>query len=377
MHLMILRFVFAFWMTLLLVACTKNNKDINNKYQFDVAELEKGIRDTYGPQTAGFSYAIGMGNAVVRYGAMGKARMGDDGEVDYTAETRQHLFSVTKFMTAAAVVAALEKKGLGLEEKVVDYLPSDWTIHSSHANLNFRQLLSHKTGFSIESDFYADLKTMMAQPRGDTTYDYNNSNFTLCRILLPYLRYDRNWLESQDGPLEEITAVLFRQEFRALVLEPAGLQYWAFADFKDWTHVNGEGYRAPRYYVLDNPGAGSTEYGDFLVRAGAGALVLSSYETAQVLLAFQNNQIVSKDNVERMKAWSCGFDGSVTGKRGTYYWKNGGLQDSDGRGGETIIMVFPMKTVVSINCNSNRSKDDQFVGSANRLRDLFDAAWKE
>jgi hypothetical protein len=95
------------------------------------------------------------------------------------------------------------------------------------------------------------------------------------------------------------------------------------------------------------------------------------------LLAFQNNQIVSKDNVERMKAWSCGFDGSVTGKRGTYYWKNGGLQDSDGRGGETIIMVFPMKTVVSINCNSNRSKDDQFVGSANRLRDLFDAAWKE
>ncbi len=40
MHLMILRFVFAFWMTLLLVACTKNNKDINNKYKFDVAWKE-------------------------------------------------------------------------------------------------------------------------------------------------------------------------------------------------------------------------------------------------------------------------------------------------------------------------------------------------
>ncbi len=34
MHLMILRFVFIFWMTLLLIACTKKNKDINNKYQF-------------------------------------------------------------------------------------------------------------------------------------------------------------------------------------------------------------------------------------------------------------------------------------------------------------------------------------------------------
>jgi CubicO group peptidase (beta-lactamase class C family) len=221
------------------------------------------------------------------------------------------------------------------------------------------------------------LKNMISQPRGDTAANYNNSNFTLCRILLPYMRYDDAWIEQQPGTLEHNTAILFRIQIRQLVLQPSGLTYWDLADFKDWTHENAAGYRAPRFYLLNDPDAPSIELGDYLERAGAGALVLSSYEMAQVLVSFEKGQLLPKSWTEQMKVYGCGFDGTGTvGEHGKYYAKNGGYSD-DGRGGQTIIMIFPNKIMVSINSNSNRTKNDQFVASFSLLRDLFDDSWAE
>ncbi|MBK8608623.1 MAG: serine hydrolase [Chitinophagaceae bacterium] len=367
--------LFAAIFSVAIVSC-KKELEIQNPTAFDLNKFEQNIRDTYGPQTTGFSYSIAVGDKIVKNGAMGKARINGDGDIDYSIETRQHLCSVSKLVTAIAVCSTLKMMNKTLEEKVIKYLPTSWVIDSSYKDLSFRQLLSHKSGFTVQSDFYNTLKDMISQPRGDTSPKYNNSNFTLCRILLPCMYFGTNWIEQQPGTVENTTAILFRTLTRELVLKPAGLTYWNLADFKDWTHVNPSGYRAPRYYVMDNLNLPSVEYGDYLLQSGAGGLVLSTYEMAQVLVALENEQLLPKSWTDQMKQNGCGFDGTgVSGSHGKYYAKNGGLQDVSGRGAESMVMIFPNKIMVSISCNSNRSYNDQLVGNFSLIAQLFDQSF--
>jgi CubicO group peptidase (beta-lactamase class C family) len=367
--------VYLSCMALLLCSCKKKDLGVTPDFSFNIDKFEQNIKTTYSGQTAGFSFSISVGDQVKKYGAWGNARLGDDGIDAYTPETRQHIFSVSKFVTAVAICKALNSLNKTLDEKVKKYLPTSWTIHSDYDDLTFRELLSHKSGFTVESDFYNTLRDMIAQPQGNQAYDYNNSNFTLCRILLPYLRYDRNWLEQQPGGLEATTAILFRNQVRELVLQPSGLTHWDLADFKDWTHVNADSYRAPRYYVMDKTDEPSLELGDYILRSGAGAHVLSSYEVAQILKAYENKKILPESWISEMKTSLCGFDNAETGEHGNYYWKNGGFQDGEGRGGEALIMIFPYNVQVCILANSNRTSNDQFVGKPSLMAKAYDDAW--
>ncbi|HYD92074.1 MAG TPA: hypothetical protein VEA37_11390, partial [Flavobacterium sp.] len=150
-------------------------------------------------------------------------------------------------------------------------------------------------------------------------------------------------------------------------------------DFKDWHHQNIANYAHTRYYLWSDTDLSSTENSeDLVIAAGSRGLTLSTYEVAQTLIAFEENKIVSANMVSTMKTEGLGFDGvnGISGDHGRYYWKNGGGADRRGVGGESIIMIFPKNNVmVSINCNSNRFVDDQFVGSASRLAEAYDNAW--
>src|SRR3546814_2090903 len=75
---------------------------------FDLNKFEQNIIDTYSGQVTGYSYAISVGDKVERFGAGGNARIAADGLKAYTPETRQQLFSVTKFVTAIAVCKVMD-----------------------------------------------------------------------------------------------------------------------------------------------------------------------------------------------------------------------------------------------------------------------------
>ncbi len=364
----------------LFTSCQKAKQDsILSPNGFDVDKFVQNIRNTYGPQTVGFSYAISASNHIVRHGAMGKARLGTDGNLDYSIETRQELFSVTKLMTAIATFKLLLMKGKTMDEPIVPYLPASWNVHPSYNNLTFRRLLSHNSGFPMNDRGYDSLKLMMSKPQGNTARSYNNANFALCRILLPYLFYQNTGILAalQVQNIEEFTAVEFRKLMRDLVLKPAGLQFWDKADFKDWNHLGQNNFPNTRYYLRSDLSLGSIENSDDVMIAGSRGLVLSTYEVAQVLIAFEDGKLVPNHIRQVMKAEGCGFDGvgGFNGAKGTYYWKNGGGQYSRGQGGESIIMLFPNNVQVSINTNSNRDLDDQFVSLASNIAKAYDEAW--
>jgi CubicO group peptidase (beta-lactamase class C family) len=368
------------FLPVLFIICTACKKELGlaSNSTFSLDKFEQNIIAKYGPQTTGYSYAISQNDAVVRYGAGGKARQGTkDGNVSYTPETRQELASVSKFVTAIAVCKILAAQGKTLNEKVVDYLPTNWKIHASHNNLNFRQLLSHKSGFNMESRSFDSLQKMMTQPRGDTGKNYNNANYALCRVILPYMYFGKNnyqFDELQDLT-ETSTATDFRIIIREQIMQPAGLQYWNQVDFKDWVHPGGSDIFC-RYYLWSDPSEPSTGNSDDYLISGSRGLTLSTYEVAQILTAYEKKQLVNESWIDNMKAQLCGFDGGSNGAHGTYYWKNGGLTSGDGTGCETIIMIFPNGVRVSVNANSNRFKGDSFVSNSDNMVECFDDAWE-
>ncbi|MEJ8816421.1 serine hydrolase domain-containing protein [Lacibacter sp. H407] len=363
---------------LLLVACQKKEQGINsNQPKFDLDKFEQNIKTTYGPQAVGYSYTIAIGDKIMRFGAAGKATR-SDGDVPYTIETRQEIFSVTKFMTAIAVFKMLQIKGISPDAYIHNYLPNSWTIHPSLMQISFRRLLSHNSGFAKNDRDYASLKQMMNIAQIDTTRTYNNANFALCRILLPYMKYGKGYFAAAEmnNTLESATALEFREIMRDLVLQPSNIAHWEKIDFKNWNHQGLNNYNYTMFYRWNSNLAPVTNSDDVLI-AGSRGLVMSTYEIAQVMIAFENNQLVPEQTKQLMKIAGCGFDGvnGIGGAKGRYFWKNGGGPGGPGPGGECIIMSFPNSIYVSINSNSNVSDDIQHVASPSKLAKAYDDAW--
>jgi Beta-lactamase len=359
-----------------LTAC-KKEPSLSGGSSFSLDKFEQNIKTTYPPGVVGYSYAISYLNKVERFGAGGDACIAADGLKAYTVETRQELFSVTKFVTAIAICKVLGDQGKTLSEKVVGYLPSNWKVHASYNDLTFEQLLSHKSGFSMEDRGYDSLRKMMSIAQTANSYNYNNANYALCRILLSYLYHGKaHFLSAENQNINETaTAWAFRTLIRELVLKPAGLQYWNLVDFKDWNHQGSTIFQYTRYYLRTNLNIASDANTDDVLIAGSRGLTLTSYEVAQIQTAFENKKLLSEAWMNEIKNKKCGFDSWVDGTHGKYYWKNGGWITDSGTGGETIIMHFPNGVRVSLNCNSNRQLNDQFVGNPANMAKAYDDAW--
>ena len=64
-----------------------------------------------------------------------------------TVNTRSFIASVTKTVTAVATLQLLEANDLTVTAKIAPWLPSDWVKGPGIAQLTFRDLMQHKTGF--------------------------------------------------------------------------------------------------------------------------------------------------------------------------------------------------------------------------------------
>jgi CubicO group peptidase (beta-lactamase class C family) len=362
----------------LVISCQKKEQGIlSNQPAFNLDKFEQNIKNSYGPQATGYSYTIAVGDKIMRFGASGKATR-SDADIPYTIETRQEIFSVTKFMTAIAVFKMLQLKGISPDTYIHNYLPASWTIHPTLKQITFRKLLSHNSGFAKNDRDYASLKQMMNMAQGDTTRTYNNANFALCRILLPYMKYGKAHFANADlnNGLEAFTAHEFREIMRDLVLQPSNIAHWEKIDFRNWHHEGSNNYPHTMFYRWNSNLSPISNSDDFLI-AGSRGLVMSTYEIAQVMIAFENNQLVPEQTKQFMKVAGCGFDGvnGFAGAKGNYFWKNGGGPGGPGPGGECIIMSFPNSVYVSINSNSNVSDNIQHVASPAKLALAYDNAW--
>ncbi|MGN6511384.1 MAG: serine hydrolase domain-containing protein [Chitinophaga sp.] len=367
----------------LLVSCDKTDDFVNKG--FDVDLFSKNLKERFDGKTVGFSFAIAQNGKIVRYDKGGLARKAIDmPETDYLVTTRQATGSCTKTLSALAILRALEAKGLNEDVYVADLLPPTWPMPQVNRKIKISHLLAHKSGLKFYGNSYADLqKTMVTATTGfgdeQKYYAYNNVNFLLCRLLIPYVAIGKNAFPANSPEAaDEALSQAYRTYIREEIFKTSGLPNWDKIDIGPW---NDAGTITPKnpdrqmtlYYNYSLPDLnGMMKYTTYL-GSGAGGWYMNTPEMAQVLLTAEKGKLVSAQMLQRMKSKLMGFDNKKTGKHGEYFWKNGVWADDQGRGIFTVIMHFPNNVQVAWHTNGRKTN----IGDPmEAIKTAYDKAWR-
>src|SRR5712691_10634145 len=184
----------------LLSACGATNTPTNAPSQLcdngaclAYADWAAGIDNAINRQAVGYTYLILEHGRVVASNSFGQAHTdADPPAVALSPDDRMNIASVSKTLTAVAALKLLAAKHVSVDTPISSFLPKSWTLGPDVQTITFRELLTHTSGIRSSQDLatdYDDLRTLIARgiKLGDKVYHYQNHNFALFRILIPYL----------------------------------------------------------------------------------------------------------------------------------------------------------------------------------------------
>lgn len=392
--------------------------DLDKKF-FD--RFEQNLRAEMTGKATGYQYAIYEGETLRKAGGDGWAVLN---QVKMTADERQVVASMSKTVTAVAVMRAIEllkAKGVTVNSKVAPYLPTGWKLGPQMADLTIRDLLRHLSGIrsngnQLTFDELRDLIAKGAQPQDWHVGKYDNSNFALFRVILPYMLHDRNTIEPKPNPkvkqLEDEIKDLQDQLKKAVGPQKAGIaskiaklqaelaklphpvsvelktaeMYVKFVQDEVLKPVGlGNITIAPRandpkdkmvYYNFADTSKtfGGYSYDDALRHAGANFWVFSAKEYGKFIAGLDAGKIVSAPTVQQMKADQLGmylgvkpFTPTTAGPNWNH---NGGLEFGNKAGMQGDWMMLPKGVTCVVLVNSHG-------GVPGLLEEIIRPAWNK
>jgi hypothetical protein len=143
-------------------------------------------------KSVGYSFYITAKNGRGAGGAGGDARRAPDASPrKETFDDKFNVASVSKTITAAAILKLMSVKKIGVDAKISSYLPKDWVRGPNVDLITFRQLLTHRAGIRCQMEVtFANLRTCIAagvKAEDMPVYKYANTNFALFRLILPIM----------------------------------------------------------------------------------------------------------------------------------------------------------------------------------------------
>lgn len=365
-------------------ACKKDELPIkgNNK-TFDIELFKSNIVSAMTNNVVGYQYAINLNGKLYTEGEGGWALKAEDANpttgggtgVAQDSRKKMHVASVSKMITAIAAIRCLKENNLTLDDFVYQSLPTSWSQGDCVGNITFRHLLEHKSGIKNDaSSGYAELKSLFASgvecSEIGVKYDYENANFGLFRVLIPWItkNADLEAIKADDAEMEKQTRQIFADYIKDKVFVPAGIT--------TGDHDKPEATKATLYYDFDGPEKGAWSLGEFEDIGGYG-FYLSAYEINAVLAYLMHSETYfDKALRTTMLEGSLGFESTWNGEFGDYYRKGGDWWDtggSEGRGLRAGIVIFPngVQASLLINC---RSGNHSYQTAA--LIEAYEAAWK-
>lgn len=364
-------------------SCNKDKKKkvAGNVPVFSLDSFENQLKTSFGPSGAiGWSYAIVKDGLYARGNAYGKARNNADGSRSFTLNRKINIASVSKFLTAVAVMQLLDARGLTPESKINNWLPPSWNKGPGVSEITFGDLLGHTSGLSsYNTQFsktlgYTGLQLMIDSGKiRSTNYNYLNANFAIFRVLIPSL-----WKGLDGAPTiglldSATTENVYLQYMREKVFEPIGLNN---IDCEaEWRSI------ATLYYATTDLEVGNGSfYGSWSSIAGGGGYYMTTMELAAVLAYFRHSEILlKKEQRQIMEANRYGMDRVDEAREihGNYYGKNGSISDGAGRGTYEQIVMFPNGIEVVVMFNTQGMV---FAGGEQNIRraiyDAYNKSWK-
>jgi hypothetical protein len=265
----------------------------------------------------GYGYAVSYdGNPLAAVGGGGQSRTAQDNPAEaFTSLTKMDLSSVSKTVTASAILHILQSQPGGLDAalstKLADYLPSDWTPGPNVQFITLRHLLTHRSGLLSAADAnpigvnfgapsnatFVNLRNLVqagvAPPSVgfDADYhgprwggSYNNANFTLlARVVLPKLINPAINLTDANYANRDLTSgTIYKNYVRSEIFEPLGI-VGADLDVTDPTPTMG-------YFLgVDEPGEAPI---DRTTTGGAGGWKLSARDLGRFLDGIQRDNSI-------------------------------------------------------------------------------------
>jgi|GEM_PF-6577540 len=329
---------------------------------FDANKWETELRKRMDGRCIGYSYALTVNGVLTKIDGGGNRRLSIDGSnLSSNAYQVQHIASVTKPLTAVCALRILNLYNVSLGTKIKNYLPSHWSIHPDVENIRFRNLLKHKSGFnkSSASTSYTKLKEAIETGDADSSLQgntrfYDNRNFGLFRILLPYIANasymaDQETIGTSNGNLDshidDITETLYESWMRFLVFSPLGFHG---LDTK-YDGSNPNATLAYQFPFNNQPGNDGPDWGPF---SGGGGWVMSAYMLSKFMV-YQRYvpSYFSVDLRDKMSNQVMGWQ-EYTGDSGNTYLGHGGNFTSSGPV-VTAVMQYPGNKEAVLLVNSN------------------------
>ena len=166
--------------------------------KFNSVLFDKAVNKKMEGLVKGYALAVGDKDGIKGRSAGGWAQDPADGDVAMSTKIPSCIGSVTKMMSAVALLNLLEAMpDVKLDTPVFSKLPKKW--QQKYAGtlvecITYRQLLQHRTGFNQGSDV-ANLDATAKKPKScpyTASRDYNNSNISLLRYLITGLAYPQD-----------------------------------------------------------------------------------------------------------------------------------------------------------------------------------------
>ena len=160
-------------------------------YRLNTQQLKLDLQRLLTPCTAGYSMQLRRNGAIVFDQSNGFSKMpGDAGQIGecWTSSTPMHVASVSKLITAMALMRVLKYHNISVNAPFWPFLPNYWIKGDSIDQLTFRDLLTHKSGLVIPgtapgpSDFQVMKNSIAHGVYGIP--GYLNINYGLMRILI-------------------------------------------------------------------------------------------------------------------------------------------------------------------------------------------------
>jgi CubicO group peptidase (beta-lactamase class C family) len=176
----------------------------------DLQKFTINVGDQLKDRTVGWGLAVYMGTELKHSNSGGNAVLAPATKM--TSNVRMSVMSMSKTVTASAIISILPGKGLTVDSPIAPHLPASWAKGPNIDQLTFRMVFTHTTGLTpvsqgpdTDPNAYANLRAMIANgvPGGVPAQGkYLNQNYALMRVVLPYLWHGSEVMDfmEQDFP---------------------------------------------------------------------------------------------------------------------------------------------------------------------------------
>jgi D-alanyl-D-alanine carboxypeptidase len=355
-----------------------------NSPVFDIDLFEEKIVDALTGETLGFCYVISEDGTLVHSGALGNRIGGLDGNVASSLNEPMYCASISKAFTAVAALQIIEEKGLTINTKIANYLPTVWDPGPNIADLSFKDLLQHRSGFRNFNVDYQGLKDLIEAGinLSDKVYDYENTNFALFRIMIPIMNGDVSKNLTDETELDNQTSEAYFNYLRDNLFTPIGIPAGAVS-------LKPKATNPTLYYNFPNfANTRGWDIGDRTLISGGGGWYIAPIHVAQffAFLRFSNDVLSANMRTtmdDNFLGWDQGTSTSSANAYGTYHAKNGALSNNSNnesvqQGVRNTFMNFPNGVQALVMINSRGGDHDSSFGSTNLealVREAFDDSW--